>query len=121
MNSICVISIFVTDMDEARNFYCNKLGFNISKEYSEDLVRLKHDMLPLLLYKVDQPVVMNYPLQAQVVPGLQTDNLVDTITDLTSKGIEVIYTSPQQCPAGIYSAFRDPFGNVIELIEFDNS
>ncbi|MWV42989.1 VOC family protein [Paenibacillus sp. HJL G12] len=121
MNSICVISILVTDMNVAKEFYCNKLGFSISKEFSEDLIRLKHDLLPLLLYKVEEPVTMNYPLQAQVVPGLETDNLLQSISELSAKGVEIIYDSPQKCPAGIYSAFRDPFGNVIELLEFDHT
>lgn len=25
---------------------------------------------------------------------------------------------PKPCPPGLYSAIRDPFGNVIELLEF---
>jgi len=33
---------------------------------------------------------------------------------LKAKGVEFVHEEPQPCPAGIYAAFRDPFGNVME-------
>ncbi len=47
-----------------------------------------------------------------------TDDLESSLKDLKSKGVELIHETPQDCPVGVYAAFRDPFGNVHELIEF---
>ncbi len=30
----------------------------------------------------------------------------------------MIYDTPQKCPPGCFRACKDPFGNVIELLEF---
>ncbi|MCJ8013500.1 VOC family protein [Paenibacillus sp. KQZ6P-2] len=118
MNKLCVISIYVSDLSKAKEFYCEKLGFEISREYDENTVSLQHDSIPIVLFQVDQPSTIEYPQQSQVVLGMQTDNITASIQELESQGIEVIYKSPQACPVGYYTAFKDPFGNVIELLEF---
>ncbi|HEY2492243.1 MAG TPA: VOC family protein [Paenibacillus sp.] len=118
MQKICVISIYVSNMELARQFYCEKLGFEVSKEYDEMTIGLKYEEIPIILCQVEQPAQANYPKQAQVVLGIQTDNLVQSIAELSSQGIEMIYDTPQPCPPGYYSAFKDPFGNVIEILEF---
>lgn len=118
MPQICVISINITDMEVAKEFYCGKLGFEVSETYSDSIVQLEHAGTPLILNKVDRNTTVQYPEEAQVVIGLQTDDLIQTIVEYKSKGIEVIHDTPQPCPPGSYSAIRDPFGNVIELLEF---
>lgn len=118
MPKLGVISIYVSDLELAKQFYCGKLGFEVSREYDANTVSLKHEDIPIVLYQVEQPTRSHYPQQAQVVLGLETDNLASTITELAAQGIEAIYDSPQPCPPGAYNAFRDPFGNVIELLEF---
>lgn len=118
MQSVCVISIYVSNMVLAKQFYSDKLGFEISQEYDESLVSLKHEGVPVILCQVEHNVQSNYPNQSQVVLGLQTDNLIQSIAELKALGIEVIYDTPQPCPPGFYSAIRDPFGNVIEILEF---
>jgi lactoylglutathione lyase len=118
MPKICVISIYVSNMELAKQFYCEKLGFEVSQEYDETLVELEHEGIPVILQQVEQSAQTDYPNHSQVVLGLQTDNLVHSIAEMTSKGIEVIYDTPQPCPPGYYSAIKDPFGNVIEILEF---
>ncbi|BFH14283.1 VOC family protein [Paenibacillus melissococcoides] len=118
MPKLCVISIYVSDLELAKRFYCGKLGFEVSREYDAKTVSLKHEGIPIVLYRVEQPARPVYPQQAQVVIGLETHNLAVTIADLAAQGIEAIYDMPQPCPPGTYNAIRDPFGNVIELLEF---
>lgn len=119
MQSICVITINVTDMKKAIAFYCDILNFEISKVYDdESIVALKHEAVPFILNKVDQVTTIDYPREAQVVLGIQTNDLKASIADFQAKGIKVIFDTPQFFPLGIYSAIKDPFGNVIELLEF---
>lgn len=119
MQGICVISINVTDMKQAVAFYCDILGFEISTVYDEEcIIGLKNESIPLILNKVDTVTKADYPCEAQVVLGIQTNDLKASIADFQARGIEVIWDKPQACPPGTYSAIRDPFGNVIELLEF---
>lgn len=119
MLNICVISINVTHMKTAVAFYCDILGFQISTVYDEDyIIGLKNEHIPLILNKVDTITKVDYPHEAQVVLGIQTNDLKASIADFKARGIEVLFDTPQACPPGTYSAIRDPFGNVIELLEF---
>ncbi|BFH68522.1 hypothetical protein J27TS7_51710 [Paenibacillus dendritiformis] len=120
MPKLGVISIYVSDLELAKEFYCGKLGFEISREYDANTVSLKHEGIPIVLYRVEQPAQPVYPQQAQVVIGLETDNLAAAIADLAAQGIEAVYDGPQPCPRGAYNAIRDPSGNVIELLEFSS-
>jgi len=119
MPNICVLSIGVTDMHEAKEFYCNKLGFKISKEYCEDIISIENNNFPLILQKVEKNTSSDYPKEAQVIFALQTNDLIKTIQEYKEKDIEVLFDTPQKCPPGYYTAFKDPFGNIIELLEFE--
>lgn len=71
MPKLCVISIYVSDLELAKQFYCGKLGFEVSREYDANTVSLKHEGIPIVLYQVEQPARLDYPQQAQVVLGLR--------------------------------------------------
>ncbi|MBD8497001.1 VOC family protein [Paenibacillus arenosi] len=118
MNGLCVISIYVSDMDAAKKFYCEKLGFEIAEEYDAATVGLKHDGITIVLCKTERPAASSYPDTAQVVLGFETENLLTKMNQLTDKGVAMIYDEPQPCPPGYFNAFLDPFGNAIELLEF---
>jgi catechol 2,3-dioxygenase-like lactoylglutathione lyase family enzyme len=106
-------------MDAAIDFYSNILGFEIkTKDYYPELVLLEHEGPALLLCKVQKKANIDYPSEAQTLINIQVDDLRKSMLELKAKGVEFIHTEPQTCPAGIYAALRDPFGNVMELIEF---
>lgn len=118
MPKISVIQINVTDMDQAIDFYCNKLGFQIrSREHYPQIVKLEHQPT-LLLYKVDRAVSIEYPHVAQTLVNIETDDLASTLETLQKAGVEVIHKDPVDCPVGIYAAVRDPSGNVLELLQY---
>ncbi len=119
MPRICVIQINVTDMDRAVDFYSGKLGFPVaSREHYPQIVKLQHESVPLLLYKVDREAHVDYPDGAQTLINLETDDLRRDLESLRSQGVDVIQDSPVDCPVGIYAGIRDPFGNVLELVEY---
>ena len=115
---ISAILINVCDMDKAIDFYSNKLGFAVqSRKLYPQMVRLEHDHIALILFLVPRPVTFDYPKVAQTLLNFETRDLVAGIRELKSRGVEFIHGSPQPCPEGVYAAFRDPFGNVHELLE----
>ncbi|MDI7743889.1 VOC family protein [Lysinibacillus fusiformis] len=40
MPNICVVTIFVADMETAKDFYETKLGFVVQKEYSKEIIQI---------------------------------------------------------------------------------
>ena len=119
MTTICVIGVYVHDMEKALNFYCNILGFKIRHTYDNTcLVQLENDGPALILEKTDKASPTKYPEEAQVALGIETKNLDDTAAQLTAKGIQFMHDTPQEFPAGLYMATKDPSGNVIEFLQF---
>ncbi len=116
---ICVVQINVTDMDAAIDFYCSKIGFRINnRDHYPQLLSLENEGVYFILSKVEKPAVINYPVEAGTMINIEVSDLEKSITDLKSKGVEFIHSTPQKCPVGVYAAIRDPSGNVMELLEF---
>ncbi|MFX0108177.1 MAG: VOC family protein [Candidatus Hodarchaeota archaeon] len=118
MVSICVIGVYVHNMDEALDFYCNKLGFEVARKYDDCLIHLKNEGPPLILETVDESNSPRYPGSSQVVLCVETKDIEEESNRLRELGVDFVIDSPQPFPAGRFMAMRDPSGNVIELLEF---
>ncbi|MFX0172179.1 MAG: VOC family protein [Candidatus Hodarchaeota archaeon] len=121
MLEIAMNQINVTNLEEAIKWYTEILGFKLSKKHyypprAVDLVQ-KGD-IRLLLYQVQKPAKTDYPNEAQSIIIFKTDNLEKTMEELTEKGVEFIYPKVEKFPAGLFNAFKDPFGNVHEIVQF---
>ncbi|WP_397538551.1 VOC family protein [Rummeliibacillus pycnus] len=116
--AMCMISIKVNDIEKAKRFYCEGLGFQVEKAYSESIVELNFDGLPIILEKVSDLNTLDYYDNSQIVMGLQTKDIVSEIEILRDKGIELLFEEPQKCPPGLFNVIKDPFGNYIEILEF---
>ena len=121
MLEIAMNQINVTNLEEAIDWYTKVLGFELSKEHcyppqAVDLIQ--EGDIRLLLYKVQKQTVIDYPNQAQSLIIFKTDNLKQVVKELTEKGVEFIYPEVKEFPAGIFTAFKDPFGNVHEIVQF---
>ncbi len=119
MLQVYLIQINVTDMDKAIDWYTNVLGFKLSKQhyYYPIAVDLVHEGTRLILHRADKPANIDYPNVAQTLICMQTEDIKASLKDLKSKGVELIHETPLEFPMGLYAAFRDPFGNVHELVE----
>ena len=121
MPKIFVVQINVTDMAEALDFYCNKLGFKVTGDsYYPEIVELLHqdsDRIPFILSRVKTRSKTVYPDGTQTLISLQTDDLGITLRVLKEKGVRILSEKPQSFPGGIFAAIEDPFGNVIEYCE----
>ena len=119
MSQICAISIYVNDLKKGARFYSDVLGLKMKKELPY-LVLLDSDGVDMVLGAAEEPSKVDYPKGSAVVLGFQTKNLLESIGQLQAKGVSLIHSTPQDFPGGKFIAFRDPSGNVHELLEFSN-
>ena len=119
MTNFAVIGIYVDDMDKAKNFYCDALGFEVENTYDDGcIVQLKSDGPTVILETVDKPAKVVYPGGSQVVLCVATDNIEKTSEEFRTKGVDFIHDGPQPFVAGRFMAMKDPAGNTLELLEF---
>jgi lactoylglutathione lyase len=106
-------------MDRALDFYTDVLGFAVASRTSYPFaVVLEQDAFTFLLAKCDKEAVVDYPHVAQTLINIETADLAATLDELKAKDVDLIHSEPQPCPPGLYAAFRDPFGNVLELLQY---
>jgi predicted enzyme related to lactoylglutathione lyase len=106
-------------MEQALDFYCSKLGFKIKHTYDIScLVHLENEGPALIIEKTDKASPTRYPKEAQIVLGIETKNLKETVTELSVKGVRWMQDAPQEFPAGIFQTCKDPSGNIIEFLQF---
>lgn len=117
MGKVCVISIYAHDLDKAADFYSSVLGLKV-KHKMPYVVVLDHDGTDLVLCQAEKPVTSSYPAGSGVVLGFPTRSLAESIKTMKSKGVALVHDAPQDFPEGQFVAFRDPSGNVHELLEF---
>jgi len=119
MARVYLVQINVTDMDKAIDWYTNVLGFELSKQhnYYPIAVDLVHEGPRLILHKAEKPASIDYPHVAQTLICIQTEDIEASLKNLKNEGVELIHEKPLEFPMGMYAAFRDPFGNVHELVE----
>ncbi|WP_396021191.1 VOC family protein [Bacillus sp. S/N-304-OC-R1] len=55
-----------------------------------------------------------------MVLGLKTEDINYTVKLLKEHNVEFILEEPTKCPPGKYIRFKDPFGNVLEYLQFDS-
>ncbi|MGG0655807.1 VOC family protein [Rummeliibacillus pycnus] len=116
--SMCMISIRVNDIEKAKRFYCEDLGFQFEKAYGDQLVELNIDGLPIIVEEVSKLNNLDYYDHSQIILGLKAKDLLTKMNKLKDKGIELLFEEPQKCPPGIFNVIKDPFGNYIEILEF---
>lgn len=121
MRKVCVVQINVDDLDAAIDFYVDKLGFEVaSRRHYPEVVTLAQPHLAMLLYKVREAHRVDYPVVAQMLVNIESEDLESDLSTLRDRGVEIIHDTPVRCPVGTYAAIRDPAGNVLEIIQYDS-
>lgn len=118
MSQICVVGIYVPELQKAIAFYRDILGFEVEKEYGETIVSLKHGDLPLILEQSNEAKTNLENGVSGVVLTFSTNDIDETLRDLNSNGVDVLSTEPEDCPPGKFIRFKDPFGNILEYLQF---
>ena len=122
MLSVYIVQLNVVGLQAGIDWYTSVLGFKISDQnnflHHGTTVELEHDKgFRLILHNAKNPARINYPDDTQTMVVWQTEDLAGTMNRMKSKGMEFIFSKPQKINVGRFVAFRDPFGNVHELIE----
>ena len=120
MNQVCVISVYVPDLNKAIDFYTNTLGFELDEQYGPNIASLVHGELPIILEENDNANYNQDNKITGVVLGLRTEDIYETEKFLKEKEVNFIVDEPTNCPPGKYISFKDPFGNVLEYLQFEN-
>ena len=119
-NQVCVISIYVPDINEAIDFYTKTLGFELNKQYGPKIVALANGDLPIVLEENDNAIYNQDNRITGVALGIRTEDIYETVRSLKEKGVNFIVDEPTNCPPGKYISFKDPFGNILEYLQFEH-
>ncbi len=131
ITNISLITLYVTDQDEARDFYVDKLGFEARADVSMGdayrwvtIVHPDHQELQVTLMLPGPPLdeamaeVVRRSLAAGNMGGfgLHTDDCHKTYEELSAKGVHFVQP-PSDRPYGIEAVMRDNSGNWLVLVE----
>jgi catechol 2,3-dioxygenase-like lactoylglutathione lyase family enzyme len=131
ITNVSLVTVWVTDLDEALAFYTGVLGFE-----ARDDVTLGEDFRWLTIGHPSQPelhlhlTTPSSPLSEDLIAamtraqaegglpgvGLDVDDCRATYRELSAKGVEFIQ-EPQERPYGVEALLRDNSGNWIVLVE----
>lgn len=118
MSQICVVGIYVPELQKALAFYRNIVGFEVEQEYGPTIIALKNGDLPLILEESLEAVDKPEHGISGVVLTFSTSDIVKTLHHLNNNGVEVLSHEPLDCPPGKFIRFKDPFGNLLEYLQF---
>lgn len=121
MTQVCVIGIYVPNLQEAIEFYTTVLGFQVNKQYGSKIVTLVHGDLPIVLEEVERSSYIPNSNTSGVVLGLKSEDIYQTFNHLKEHQVEFLVEEPTNCPPGKFIRFLDPFGNVLEYLQFDEN
>ena len=120
VNQVCVISIYVPNLSKAIDFYTNTLGFELNKQYGPKIASLAHGELPIIIEENENSAYHNDNKATGIVLGLRTEDIYETVKFLKEKEVDFIIDEPTDCPPEKYISFKDPFGNILEYLQFEN-
>lgn len=134
LNSIYISHVFVTDQDEALDFYVNKLGLEVATDVDLGPMRWLTVRVPghperEILLERPAPPSMDEGSGNQVreliakgasgfAVGFTTDDCRKTYEDLKAKGVEITQEPVEQA-YGIDIGIRDPFGNHLRVAQLN--
>ena len=131
ISNVSLTTVWVRDIDESRDFYVDKLGFEPRDDVrlGEDVrwCTVGHPSQPELDVHLSTPGPPLSPEYAAAVEramndggtfavGLHVDDCVATVADLEAQGVEVI-NPPEHRPYGGEALIRDNTGNWLVLVE----
>jgi catechol 2,3-dioxygenase-like lactoylglutathione lyase family enzyme len=125
ITGFALVCLNVLDLDEAKRFYVDVLGFEVGIDREMDGFRWLtvhapgRPDLPMMLV-VPEPPTVEEPIAGQLrsliargylgLGALETEDCRATYHELKAKGVEFV-EEPEERFYGIDAAFRDPFGN----------
>lgn len=121
-----LIQINVTDLAEAWRFYVDTLGLQGFERLGRGKAfHLAAEGAPeILVYPVKRLAARQYPEDTGITLIFYTSDIDQTVADWRQKHVQFIpiawskdASGIAETPFGPFIAFRDPFGNVHELLQ----
>ena len=128
-------TVFVTDQDRAKDFYCNKLGFEVRTDATMGAFRwltvgpkTQPDMEIVLMkiqesdmgpgFDAEKVAMLTKLVESGVMGGgvFNTDDCKRTYTELRERGVKFV-SEPKEMPYGVEAVFRDDSGNFFSLTQ----
>ncbi len=114
---LAMLMIVAPDLARAEEFYGGTLGFVLKSRDGRHLV-FAHAGADLVIFKgAGDALPAQHGQTASTNFVFAVPSLDGTIAALKAEGVEFLHAIPAAGPFGRYAAFRDPFGNVLELVE----
>lgn len=124
------IALVVNDYDEAIEFYTKKLDFTLIEDtYQPEQDKRWVVVSPpgsqgttLLLAKASKPIQLDFigdQAGGRVFLFLATDDFYRDYQEMITKGIEFV-REPKKAEYGVVAVFKDLYGNLWDLIEFED-
>jgi glyoxylase I family protein len=114
---LALLMIVAPDLARAKDFYGATLGFALKSQTPQRLV-FGHDGADLVVFKGTQDAVPHaHGESASTNFVFEVPSLDAAIAALKAKGVPFLHAAPATNEFGRYAAFKDPFGNVLELME----
>jgi len=132
LNSINISHVFVTDQDQALDFYCGKLGLEVAQDQNLGFmrwltVRVPGDTGREILLELPGPPGMDEKSGEQIrqlvskgatgfTVGFTTSDVRKTYETLKARGVEFTQ-EPTEHEYGTDMGLRDPFGNHMRIVQ----
>ncbi|WP_433159189.1 VOC family protein [Kribbella sp. CA-247076] len=130
ITNVSLVTVYVNDIDEAKAFYTDKLGFVLKEDVNLGDFRwctvhqADHPELRLALMLPGPPLdeeaadVIRRALAKGSMHGfgIATDDCHKTFQELVAKGVEYVQ-EPSDRPYGVEAVLRDNSGNWLVLVE----
>ncbi len=111
------VKIYVSDLKSAEEFYVDKIGFRIKSYHHEsNIIELQNESSKLWLVQTEKINFSEYPDEAQTSLAIQVNDIHYTYEKWKTKGVEII-SSIDTVGIGLAANFRDPFGNVLSIVQ----
>ncbi|MFA4985353.1 MAG: VOC family protein [Candidatus Brocadiia bacterium] len=121
---LVILQINVTDLEKARAYYVDTLGFEMLSHSTHVVEICLHGGPLCLLYKVDRRADNGYPDATGIIPVFLVQDIDAIHADWKAKGVEFVPCSWAKeesgigdCPFGRFIGVRDPFGNAFEILQ----
>lgn len=115
MSQVVSVSVYVHDLDAARAFYVQALGFKVEESMGDYGFKLSNGDTTLVILSGGARTPAKYP--GGIVLGIPTPNAATASEQLQKQGFQLVVSTPEPFPLGRFIAVADPSGNVIELLE----
>ena len=118
---IATVTLFVEDLDAAKQFYRNVFGLPVAFEDDDSVVFKFSNMLVNLLKTtaagelIDPALVATREAGSRFQFTIEVDDVDATCVELASRGVQLL-NGPIDRPWGVRTAsFRDPCGHIWEI------